>query len=84
VLEDEIPESILVSHPELRRVQDALRAYREGRPISVTCEVCGKPLEVIDVPESGALIVACATGCTYLRVKREPSKPDNNDEDKRI
>ena len=65
--EDEIPASLLAKHPELAQINEAIKAYRAGEPVTARCPTCDKALTVTEVPETGELWVTCGTGCTTYR-----------------
>jgi len=66
---DKIPQLILEKHPELIQILDAIKIYREGRPITGRCTTCNELLEVTEVPDANSLWVTCGKGCTNYREK---------------
>ena len=66
----EIPKALLARHPELAEVARVLTAYRQGQSLEVPCRRCGGPVRVTEVAVTGALVVACDTGCTLFRARR--------------
>ena len=59
-----IPEEILVKHPEMAPIFEALMAHTEGREMTAQCPKCAQLLVVTDSPETGSRWVTCDSGCT--------------------
>jgi hypothetical protein len=70
VSSNEIPRPILEKHPEIHEVEEALKAHRDGKPVTVRCRYCNTPISVTEIAATGALVVACEKGCTYFRAVR--------------
>jgi hypothetical protein len=75
-VEHDIPPALLARFPELERVAEALRQFRDELPVTARCTKCGLQLEVVDVPETGALVVRCPTGDTMFRARRDKKAVD--------
>jgi hypothetical protein len=71
-MSDEIPAALLARHPELPGVERALAAHRAGEPVIVDCTVCGKPLSLVHIEETGVTVITCPTGCTDYRSRARP------------
>lgn len=67
---EDLPPALLAKHPELREVGEALRAHAKGQPITTRCPKCGALITVTEVPETGALLVACGKGHVLFRANR--------------
>jgi hypothetical protein len=70
LVKDEIPAAILMKHPELSSVAQALDEHRRGAPITAACMKCGHTLSVSVVAVTGATVVACPEGHTSYRSKQ--------------
>ena len=66
------PDRVLVEHPEMASVFEALIEYSEGREISTRCPKCDHRLVVTDLPEVGSRWVTCDSGCTSYHEKYQP------------
>lgn len=66
-MDDELPPSILKTHPELVAVGEALEQRKRAEPITARCFKCGLLLEVDEVEATGVTIVRCAKGDTFFR-----------------
>ncbi len=75
-MSEDIPAALLARFPELAAVDEALRQHHAGQPVTARCGKCGAPLEVVDVPETGALVVLCPNGDTNFRARRSPRPAD--------
>lgn len=69
-LDDEIPATLLLTHPELVAVGKALEQLRAGTAVSATCIKCGKTLVAETVEVIGAIVIRCPAGHTSFRARR--------------
>lgn len=72
--DDALPPSLLARLPELDAVGEALHQHRRGEPVTARCHVCDRTLEVVEVPEAGVLVVACAEKHVRFRARRTPER----------
>jgi len=72
--DDDLPPSLLAKRPELVAVGEALRQHRLGEPVTARCHACDRALEIVEVPEVGVLVVACAEKHVWFRARRTPSR----------
>jgi hypothetical protein len=68
--EADLPPDLLAKHPELSVVEAALRAHAAGEQITARCPTCNAPVQVTEIPETGALVVACDNGHVLVRARR--------------
>jgi hypothetical protein len=69
----DIPDTMLRRHPELAPVGEALQQFRQGVTTTAQCITCSDVLEVVEVKETGALLVSCPRGHVSFRARRDPS-----------
>lgn len=72
--DDDLSASLLAKRPELAAVGEALHQHRLGEPVTARCYVCARTLDVVEVPEVGVLVVACADKHVWFRARRTPSR----------
>lgn len=72
LMTDDRPPPLLRRHPELVAVGLALAQFGRGEPITATCDKCGAPLTVAEVPETGSIVVTCPGKHVSFRAKRRP------------
>jgi hypothetical protein len=75
-MDEEIPADLLAKHPALAAVAQALRQNHAGDQVTARCVKCGATLELVDVPETGVLVVLCPNGDTYFRARRAKQGAD--------
>ncbi len=63
--------AILAKHPELKQISEALKEYRENRPITTRCAKCNKILLVTEIAATGSLWINCDNGCTNYHSKKK-------------
>lgn len=69
---DEIPQSILIKHPELVQILEAIENHHAGQRVVSHCKTCNQLSEVTEITAASSLWVTCGNGCTRYRERYRP------------
>ena len=73
-MKSELPSALLLEHPELVAVGEALEQLGRGDSVTATCIKCGETLTAESIEITGAIVIRCPCGHTFFRAKRSKSK----------